>query len=459
MWLMALRIALRALRRNKLRSFLTMLGIIIGVGAVIAMVAIGEGAKKRVQEQIASLGTNLLVVLPGTMTLGGARTGSGGVQTLVGTDARAIMQEIPVVSQASPSLRQVLQVIASDQNWSTVVQGVAPEFQQIRNWQVEQGRFLSEADVDSTAKVALIGRTVAYNLFGSESPIDAIIRIKKIPFRIIGVLGPKGQTGHGTDQDDVVMIPYSTMQKRIMGITYVQQIVVSAVSADKTQEATEQISALLRQRHRIQPGRDDDFNVRNLSDIAEAASNSATVMAILLGSIASVSLLVGGIGIMSFRQHRLGLSPGRRHRHYEYHACFSHGENPRDRDSHGRRGTEPRYHASIPCRGRRDGGQRRDHRHFVRHRELASFETPGSIAHVDQAGHCRRCLSLLRRRGYLFRFLSGKKGRQPGSDRCVKIRIRLGGLQLQAAPEAWIPARSLRVPKPFFLLADNQTGE
>ncbi len=299
MWLMALRIALRALRRNKLRSFLTMLGIIIGVGAVIAMVAIGEGAKKRVQEQIASLGTNLLVVLPGTMTLGGARTGSGGVQTLVGTDARAIMQEIPVVSQASPSLRQVLQVIAADQNWSTVIQGVAPEFQQIRNWQVEQGRFLSEADVDSTAKVALIGRTVAYNLFGSESPIDAIIRIKKIPFRIIGVLGPKGQTGHGTDQDDVVMIPYSTMQKRIMGITYVQQIVVSAVSADKTQEATEQISALLRQRHRIQPGRDDDFNVRNLSDIAEAASNSATVMAILLGSIASVSLLVGGIGIMN----------------------------------------------------------------------------------------------------------------------------------------------------------------
>ena len=180
-----------------------------------------------------------------------------------------------------------------------MVQGVAPEFQQIRNWQVEQGRFLSEADVDSTAKVALIGRTVAYNLFGSESPIDAIIRIKKIPFRIIGVLGPKGQTGMGTDQDDVVMIPYSTMQKRIMGITYVQQIVVSAVSADKTQEATEQISALLRQRHRIQPGRDDDFNVRNLSDIAEAASNSATVMAILLGSIASVSLLVGGIGIMN----------------------------------------------------------------------------------------------------------------------------------------------------------------
>ncbi|MBI4529185.1 MAG: ABC transporter permease [Deltaproteobacteria bacterium] len=299
MWWMTFRIALRALGRNKLRSFLTMLGIIIGVGAVIAMVSIGEGAKALVRQQIAGLGTNVLVILPGTVTLGGARTGSGGIQTLVDSDARAIMQEIPSVSLASPSLRQVQQVIASDQNWSTVVQGVAPEFQQIRGWQVEDGRFISQADVDSTAKVALVGQTVAYNLFGNESPIDSIIRIKKIPFRVIGVLGTKGQTGMGTDQDDVVMIPYTTMQKRIMGISHLQQIVVSAVSAEKTQEAQQQIAALLRQRHRIQPGRDDDFNIRNLSDIAEAASNSATVMAILLGSIASVSLLVGGIGIMN----------------------------------------------------------------------------------------------------------------------------------------------------------------
>ena len=299
MWLMTLRIALRALGRNKLRSFLTMLGIIIGVGAVIAMVAIGEGAKKRVQEQIASLGTNLLVVLPGTMTLGGARTGSGGVQTLVDSDAKAIMDEIPLVIQTSPVVRGVQQVIAGDQNWSTSIQGVAPEFQQIRAWVVVQGRFISQADVDSTAKVALVGQTVAYNLFGGESPIDAIVRIKKIPFRVIGVLGPKGQTGFGTDQDDVVMIPYTTMQKRVLGVTYVHQIVVSAVSAEKTNDAKEQITALLRQRHRISPGRDDDFFIRNLSDIAEAAANSATVMAFLLGSIASVSLLVGGIGIMN----------------------------------------------------------------------------------------------------------------------------------------------------------------
>jgi putative ABC transport system permease protein len=299
MLMMAFRIALRALARNKLRSFLTMLGIIIGVGAVIAMVAIGEGAKKRVQDQIASLGTNVLVVLPGTVTLGGARTGSGGVQTLVDSDAKAIMREIPIVSAASPVLRGMQQVIGGEQNWSTSVQGVAPEFQQIRNWTVSEGRFISDVDVESTAKVALVGQTVAQNLFGEESPMDAIIRIKKIPFRIIGVLGAKGQTGFGTDQDDTIMIPYTTMQKRILGITYVQQIVVSAASAEQTQQVQEQIAMLLRQRHRAQPGRDDDFSIRNLSDITEAASNSATVMAVLLGSIASVSLLVGGIGIMN----------------------------------------------------------------------------------------------------------------------------------------------------------------
>jgi putative ABC transport system permease protein len=299
MWLMTLRIAQRALARNKLRSFLTMLGIIIGVGAVIAMVAIGEGAKALVRAQIASLGTNVVVILPGTVTQGGVRTGFGGVRTLSDSDAKAIMEEVPSVALASPTLRQVNQIVAGNLNWSTVVQGVAPEFQQIRDWQAEEGRFINQADVDSAAKVAVIGKSVADNLFGNEDPTDAVIRIRKIPFRVIGVLGAKGQTGQGTDQDDVVMIPYTTMQKRIMRITHVQSIVVSAVSAEKTQEAQQQITSLLRQRHRIQPDQDDDFFIRNLSDIAEAASNSAKVMAILLGSIASVSLLVGGIGIMN----------------------------------------------------------------------------------------------------------------------------------------------------------------
>ncbi|MGH7773694.1 MAG: ABC transporter permease [Candidatus Binatia bacterium] len=296
---MTLRIALRALGRNKLRSFLTMLGIIIGVSAVIAMVAIGEGAKALVRAQIASLGTNVMVILPGARTAGGVWTGAGGVRTLLDSDAKAIMEQVPAVPFASPSLRRTEQVVAGNLNWSTLIQGVAPEFQQIRGWQVEEGRFITEGDIDNAAKVAVIGQTVADNLFGNEEPIDAVIRIRNIPFRIIGILGVKGQTGQGTDQDDTIMIPYSTMQKRIMRITWVQSIHLSVVSSDRAQEAQQQITALLRQRHRIQPDQEDDFTIRNLSDIAEAASNTTKVMAILLGSIASVSLLVGGIGIMN----------------------------------------------------------------------------------------------------------------------------------------------------------------
>jgi len=299
MWLMTFRIALRALARNKLRAFLTMLGIIIGVGAVIAMVAIGEGAKATIRAQIASLGTNVLIVLPGTASQGGVRTGSGGVNTLVDGDAKAITQEISAVAFASPALRRPEQVVAGNLNWSTLTQGVAPEFQQIREWQVAEGRFLHEGDMESAAKVAVVGQTVVDRLFGNDDPIDAVIRIRNIPFRIVGVLAPKGQTSQGTDQDDTILIPYTTMQKRLMRITWLQSILVSAVSAERVQEAQEQITALLRQRHRIGPDREDDFMIRNLSDIAEAASTSAGVMAVLLGSVASISLLVGGIGIMN----------------------------------------------------------------------------------------------------------------------------------------------------------------
>ncbi|MDP2602731.1 MAG: ABC transporter permease [Deltaproteobacteria bacterium] len=298
-WLMTFRIALRALARNKLRAFLTMLGIIIGVGAVIAMVAIGEGAKATIRSQIASLGTNVLVVLPGTLSQGGVRTGSGGRNTLLDSDARAMTRELRSIAYASPVLRRQEQVIAGNLNWGTLAQGVAPEFEQIRDWQTESGRFLHEGDMDSAAKVAVIGQTVARQLFGNDDPIDSVIRIRNIPFRVVGLLVGKGQTGHGQDQDDTVMIPYTTMQKRLMRITYVQSIVVRAISAEKVPEAQEQITLLLRQRHRIAEGREDDFTVRNLSDIAEAAQSTARVMAVLLGSVAGISLLVGGIGIMN----------------------------------------------------------------------------------------------------------------------------------------------------------------
>ncbi|HXK27129.1 MAG TPA: ABC transporter permease [Candidatus Binatia bacterium] len=313
-WLMTLRIALRALARNKLRAFLTMLGIIIGVGAVIAMVAIGEGAKATIRSQIASLGTNVLVVLPGTLTQGGVRGGSGGVNTLVDGDAKAMMREIPSVAFASPVLRRPEQIVAGNLNWGTLATGVAPEFQQIRDWQVAEGRFIHEGDVESASKVVVIGQTVVTNLFGNDDPIDAVIRIRNIPFRVVGVLAPKGQTSQGTDQDDTVIIPYTTMQKRLLRITWVQSISVSAISAERVPEAQEQIAALLRQRHRIGPDREDDFTIRNLSDIAEAASTSARVMAVLLGSVAGISLLVGGIGIMNImlvsvteRTHEIGI--------------------------------------------------------------------------------------------------------------------------------------------------------
>ena len=299
MWLMTLRIALRALARNKLRAFLTMLGIIIGVAAVIAMVAIGEGAKATIRAQIASLGTNVLIIMPGTSNQGGVRAGFGSVNTLVDGDARAMVNEVRAVAHVSPVLRRPDQLVAGNLNWGTLVQGVAPEFQQIREWQISEGRFLHDGDMESAAKVVVLGETVVRNLFGNDDPLDAVVRIRNIPFRVVGVLAPKGQTGQGTDQDDTVMIPYTTMQKRLMRITWLQSIVVKAVNAERVQEAQEQITSLLRQRHRIGPEREDDFNVRNLSDIAEAATTTARVMSVLLGSVASISLLVGGIGIMN----------------------------------------------------------------------------------------------------------------------------------------------------------------
>ncbi|HWO43327.1 MAG TPA: ABC transporter permease [Candidatus Eisenbacteria bacterium] len=299
MWFMTLRIALRALARNKLRAFLTMLGIIIGVGAVIAMVAIGEGAKATIRSQIASLGTNVLIIVPGALNQAGVRTGFGAVNTLVEGDVKAIAQEIRSVAFVSPVLRRNEQVVAGNLNWGTIAHGVSPEYQFIRDWELAAGRFIHDGDVESAAKVVVLGQTVVDKLFGNDDPIDAVVRIRNIPFRVIGVLGFKGQSSQGTDQDDTVLIPYTTMQKRLMRITHVQTIMVKAASADRVAEAQDQITALLRQRHRIGPERDDDFSIRNLSDIAAAASGSAQVMAVLLGSVASISLLVGGIGIMN----------------------------------------------------------------------------------------------------------------------------------------------------------------
>jgi putative ABC transport system permease protein len=294
-----LKIALRALARNKMRSVLTMLGIIIGVGAVIAMVGVGQGAQRKVQDQIASMGTNLLFVSSGTVTRGGLSMGWGQTKTLVYDDMRAIQREIPTVATAAPGAGSSAQVVFENQNWFTRITGTEPQYFEIRDWPIVAGSTFSQDDVTQAANVAVIGETVRQNLFGATDPIGATIRIGNQPFQVTGVLAAKGQSGMGQDQDDTIAIPITTLQKKITGQNWLQFIMVSATSQPATYAAQQQISLLLRDRHRIRPGQGDDFVVRNLADVAELADQSSRVMTLLLASIAGVSLIVGGIGIMN----------------------------------------------------------------------------------------------------------------------------------------------------------------
>jgi putative ABC transport system permease protein len=300
--LSSLLIALRALMVNKMRSALTMLGIIIGVAAVIAMVAIGSGAKARIQEQIASMGSNLLVVMSGSSTSGGFRGGMGTVPTLTVDDAKAIQTEVSAVKYTAPSINGVAQIVFGNQNWSTGVIGTTFEILDIRGWSLSSGRAFTQQDVDGATKVCLLGRTVVENLFGGIDPVGQIVRIKNVPFTVIGVLAPKGQTTWGQDQDDTAMVPLTTAQKKLFGMQFpgmVRQIAVQAKEPEVMKEAEDQINALLRQRHRIQPNQENDFTVRNLTEVMATAEQSANVMSLLLGAIASISLIVGGIGIMN----------------------------------------------------------------------------------------------------------------------------------------------------------------
>jgi macrolide transport system ATP-binding/permease protein len=299
--LMILRIAFRALSRNKARSALTMLGVVIGVAAVIAMVSIGQGAQNSVQAQIASVGTNLLFVGAGSQNVGGVRSGTGAtsLNTLTVEDIEAIRREIPSVAAASPAVNTRAQLVFGARNWNSSVQGVSEQFLQIRKWTIQSGEFFAEADVRAAARVAVIGQTVADNLFPGAAPVGQTIRVRNMPFRVIGVLTRKGQDPQGRDQDDLVFAPYTTVQKKMLAITHVQFAYVSAISPETTYTAQQQITDLLRQRHRLSQNEDSDFTVRNLADVAEAAVETNRIMTLLLGSIAGVSLLVGGIGIMN----------------------------------------------------------------------------------------------------------------------------------------------------------------
>src|SRR5215471_10784532 len=296
-----LRIAMRALARNKLRSSLTMLGIIIGVGAVIAMVSVGQGAQEQAQQQIAAMGSNILFVGSGTVTRGGMRMGWGATKTLVYDDMTAILRECPSVKAAAPGSQASAQVVFGNDNWATNLNGTEPQYFDIRSWPFVEGTSFSQDDVNLASNVAVIGETVRKNLFGATDPIGQTIRIKNLPFRVVGLLTPKGQSasGMGQDQDDTILVPITTLQKKITGQDWLNNIMVSAVSREASYAAQQQITALLHDRHRIRPGQSDDFFVRNQADIAEMADQTSQVMTLLLASIASVSLIVGGIGIMN----------------------------------------------------------------------------------------------------------------------------------------------------------------
>jgi putative ABC transport system permease protein len=292
------KVSLVALRRNPMRTVLTMLGVIIGVGCVVAMVAIGQGASAAIRSQIGSLGTNMLIIFSGSRSSGGIRHGMGSVQTLTVDDAAAIARECPSVAIAEPGVRTGAQVVYGNQNWSTSIQGTGPDFLTIRAWALAHGAYFTADDVKAATKVAVIGQTVAENLFGNTNPVGQIVRIKGLPFRVIGLLERKGANTMG-DQDDIVCVPYTTAQKRLMGVTWIGTIVVSAVSPDAIGRANDEITALLRQRHRLGPTQEDDFGIRTQQEIASAATQMTGVLTLLLGAIASVSLLVGGIGIMN----------------------------------------------------------------------------------------------------------------------------------------------------------------
>ena len=298
------RIAVRALRVNKLRSILTMLGIIIGVAAVIAMVSVGSGAQARIAEQIQSLGSNMLVVLSGSINQGGVRMGSGSQLTITEEDAWAIQREVTGVHAAAPAMRGGGQVVWGNLNWSTTIQGATPEFFEARDWPVVVGQPFGQEAVDGATKVALLGQTVARNLFADQDAVGQVIRIKKVPFTVVGVLDKKGQTTWGQDQDDLIVVPLTTAKRKLLGVSQANARSVNSISvrvrddAD-IKEAEIQTRELLRQRHRLQPYQDDDFSIRNLAEIAEAQEASSRVMTVLLGAVASVSLFVGGIGIMN----------------------------------------------------------------------------------------------------------------------------------------------------------------
>ncbi len=296
-----LKVAFRALGRNKLRTALTMLGIVIGVGAVIVLVSIGQGAQSMVLDQISSMGSNMIFIMPGNMSFGGASMGLGAASTLTDEDVFAMDREIPTIAAASPIVNASGQMVFGNQNWFVRIQGSNEKFPQIREWKIEQGEFFTDADVRSASRVVVLGKTVSDKLFPGIDPIGQTIRVRNLPFRVVGVLAAKGQSMVGQDQDDTAVMPYTTVQRKLLGqqIPSINQAMISSVSQQASGVTQTQIAGLLRQRHKIPQGQPDDFMVRNMTDAAQTFEQLTTIMTLLLGSIAAISLVVGGIGIMN----------------------------------------------------------------------------------------------------------------------------------------------------------------
>lgn len=295
--------AIRILSRNRLRAGLTMLGIVIGVGAVIAMVSIGEGAKAAVAKRVASMGTNVIMVLPGSMTTSGVRGGQGGAVTLTISDGMELKKRIPMLSEVGWGKRDTMQIINGNKNWSGLVNGISPSYLTIRDWSFSSGGAFTQQDVDTADRVALLGQTVVENLFDvGEEPVGAIIRIKNVPFRVIGVLSPKGQSSQGSDQDDIIFIPFSTAERKVFGTQFLGSVGALFASTERLEDLTSaaaQIRDVIRARHRLQPDKEDDFTIRTQVDIGKVQESTSETLTVMLFAIASVSLLVGGIGIMN----------------------------------------------------------------------------------------------------------------------------------------------------------------
>jgi putative ABC transport system permease protein len=303
-YLSTIRIALRALEVNKARSTLTMLGIVIGVAAVIATVAVGSGATQRVQQQIASIGSNVIIIIPGSLTTSGLRMGTGNALTLTESDAKDLLAQCPEVGATAPVVRGGAQIVYGDSNWATAIVGSTPAYLTIRELTVAQGAAFTDHDVDSASKVALLGQTVVSNLFAGSNAVGQTIRIKHVPFTVVGVLSRKGQSPTGQDQDDLVLVPVSTAKRKLLGISSanadaVNVIMMQAKDSSQIQAAQDSASLLLRQRHHLQTGQDDDFSIRNMEEVFAAQESSSRVMSLMLAAVASVSLVVGGIGIMN----------------------------------------------------------------------------------------------------------------------------------------------------------------